>query len=154
MEADYFVTLVELERAGTPELRKILNIRPKTMAREATQVSQLAEDAERLAQQGRESYYTHWSYAAVHVLTGIPGLQSEARLAETLGVSPHRVGVVLGDLERLQLVERQTQNGKILLCSRPSKARDKWWRARPTNALYSFVSAIVRSYPTFTKLRP
>lgn len=86
LESDYFVALVQLERAGTPESRRKCQ---RELARLKTQAASLNErlskDAE-LTEADNAIFYSHWFYVAVKLVCSIPGYQTPESIAAGLGV--------------------------------------------------------------------
>lgn len=81
LERDYFVTLVQLDRAGTSELRDYLREKlAKLKAQSEALVNRVAHQA-RLTDEQRAVFYSDWLYSAVRLSTLIPGRESVEKLA-------------------------------------------------------------------------
>lgn len=106
-ERDYFLALVDHERAATPELRafnqsKILDLRKKNTSIESRTPRKVMEvGAEQVA------YFSSWTWSAIHFLTSVPELQTPRALAERLGLREEIVLDQLHALARRNLVEEK-----------------------------------------------
>lgn len=104
-ETDYFLELVQLDRAGSPKLRE----------RQKKKLEKLKEQMENLHQRFRSEslseeeeqkiYYSSWVYSAVHIACGIENLRSAKALAARFHLETKHVEAILADLARMKLVE-------------------------------------------------
>lgn len=101
-ERDYFLTLVEHERAATPELRaytlsKILELKKKHES-----IGNRTERKSEGFEAERVTYFSSWEWSAIHFMTSIPELQTAKKISEKLGLKESEV------LKKLKvLVERE-----------------------------------------------
>lgn len=105
LKTDFFLSLVNLGRAGTPALKKYcqsqINALRKKLSEVPTQFSaQLAETRE-------IAYYSSWHMAALHVLCSIGSLSKSELLARHLGLSEEFVQAQLSQLENIGIVKRE-----------------------------------------------
>jgi uncharacterized protein (TIGR02147 family) len=107
-ETQYFLKLVEYERAANPRYRARLMSELKALKREQEDLSSRFR-AEKVA--GSESemvYYSAWFWSAIHILTDIPGFRTPRAIAKRLGLDEALVRHALEQLARFHLVERKT----------------------------------------------
>jgi hypothetical protein len=103
----YFLDLVSVHRAGSPHFKRFLEKRLEEARHAARQVTTLLEDTTALASfKSQTRYYSHWSYAAVHVLLSIPGVSTPDALATRLHLPVERVVEIIAELESMGLVRR------------------------------------------------
>jgi uncharacterized protein (TIGR02147 family) len=96
-EAEYFLSLVECERAGTRKLRerhqrRLAELRAQALPSPAAGGNHPLNDLDRAI------YYSHWYYAALHVMTAIPRFQAPdgaRQMAQALRLPPALVASVL-----------------------------------------------------------
>ncbi len=69
LETDYFSLLVQLNRAGTIELKKHIQKKIETIKTDALQLSKRISHEKKLTEQQRSVFYSSWIYSAVHLLT-------------------------------------------------------------------------------------
>jgi uncharacterized protein (TIGR02147 family) len=105
-ESEYFMTLLELGRAGTPSYRSHLE-------RKITHLQRMNENIAKRLQRKKlptrsavngEIYYSTWLLSALHVAVGIPKLQTPRSLANHLQIPLELVENGLRKLEDLGLV--------------------------------------------------
>ena len=113
-EQEYFLILVQIERAQTNSLRAMLERRKCEIAeKQKTLVGKIeGEDwADKKLDAG--IYYSSWLVGAIHIAISIPGLNSFAALAERLDVSTTSVQAAIKKLIRLGLIEKADQGWKV-----------------------------------------
>jgi uncharacterized protein (TIGR02147 family) len=109
-EQDYFLNLLEQERAGTQELKRRIQ---KKMEHLQSQKENLTERLKRPALAVTEKqafYFSNWIWTAVHVLVSIPAYQNASALAERLGMTEKKV---LGFLQQLEGAGFVTRSGGV-----------------------------------------
>jgi uncharacterized protein (TIGR02147 family) len=67
LETEYFSLLVQIERAGTAELKKYLQKKLELVKSEALKLSQRIFHEKKLTPQQRSTFYSSWIYSAVHL---------------------------------------------------------------------------------------
>lgn len=104
-ETNYFLNLVHLARAGTPNLKTIIEAELKaTRAKYENLGAHLP--AEKVDLQTENIYYSAWYYCAVHILLTIPNIQTEAAISEKLNLPLIQVRKILNSLESLDLIKK------------------------------------------------
>jgi uncharacterized protein (TIGR02147 family) len=96
LESEYFVLLVQLERAGTDELRKLTQAqlaRLRDQGRGASTAK--GSSAESLTDRDRAIFYSSWYYSGVRLLTSIPEYDSLDAIASYLNLPQNLVRQVL-----------------------------------------------------------
>lgn len=97
-ETEYFIHLVELERAGTQKLKKIV-IQRLDLLREKSQILKHRIKHEvQLSEEAKSIFYSQWYYSAARLLTAIEGFQSAEPIAHFLNLPVRRVTEVLNFL--------------------------------------------------------
>ena len=104
-ESQYFLTLVNWERAGSPLLKKRLAAELKNIKAQHEDLgAQLP--AEKIDNLKENLYYSAWYFSAVHVLLTIPEFQTEVAIAGKLNLPMLQVRKILESLEQWQLVQK------------------------------------------------
>lgn len=121
-EAEYFVLLVQFERAGSSKLRERWTKRMKEIRDEQTQLSKRVSDANVLDEATQARYYSSWHYAAIHMAVTVPGLQTRRAIRGYLGLGTEQIDEALEFLEKTGLVvksagEFATGNARLFLKS-------------------------------------
>ena len=87
-ECEYFLALVQLDRAQSPRLKSILEKTLKDIRDKNWQVSNKVRiDKVELTPLQQEQYYSNWVFTAVRLATAIPKLNSSRKIAEFLGLN-------------------------------------------------------------------
>lgn len=98
-ERDYFLGLLEIEKAGSMDYREHLKKKLSEAKKNHENISQLV-NRKMAAETGRDLiYYSAWYWTAIHVMVSIPEFQSESKIAEKLNLSIVQVRAVLQELE-------------------------------------------------------
>lgn len=109
-EEDYFLLLVQLGRAGSPQLRKYFDGKLEAIREANRDLKTRLNYQKTLADEDRATYYSSWYYTAIHFLASIEGMGNPKLISEYLGLSSLRTLEVLQFLTARGLVE-QDENG-------------------------------------------
>ncbi len=104
-ETEYFIELVNLARANSHELKKILSDKISQRAEKKSDLSERIPGMERIKEFIENFYFTSWHWSAIHMATSIPEFQSAEAIADRLSLSQGRVMEVLQKLESCGFVQ-------------------------------------------------
>ncbi len=104
-ESYFFLLLVQLARAGTPSLRSQYQRRISQLLDERLDLQKRVGVKQTLSKADEAIYYSLWVYSAVHVMSGIPRLQSKQMMARELGLPLARISEILEFLISVNLVK-------------------------------------------------
>jgi uncharacterized protein (TIGR02147 family) len=107
LEHRYFLALVEHGRAGTPQLRHSLEELLQEYRDRFFSLKERVGIKESLTREDQLTYYSSWLFAAVHVMTSIPALQTRNALARALAVPLKKINEVVDFLLLAKLVEER-----------------------------------------------
>lgn len=71
LEMDFFSLLVQIERAGTSELKEHLKKKLNAIKSESLKLSKRIIYEKKLSDQERAVFYSSWAYSAVHIFTSL-----------------------------------------------------------------------------------
>lgn len=71
LEMDYFSLLIQMERAGTQELRQHLKKKIESARQESLKLSKRVKFEKKLSEQDRAIFYSSWIYSAIHIYTSL-----------------------------------------------------------------------------------
>jgi uncharacterized protein (TIGR02147 family) len=94
-ESRYFILLVSLGRAGSKELEEHFKAQIEEIQRKRTQIKERITTDRTLSAEAQMRYYSAWYYAAIHIATSIPALQTRDRIAAALSLAPGLVSECL-----------------------------------------------------------
>lgn len=113
-EEEYFMLLVQLNRAGSTALKEHYQRQINDTLEKREKISERLQASETIAEQDQLIYYSHWRYAAIHILVSIPKYQHSTKLiAETLGLTMEETRKSLDFLLKTGLVIQK--DGKYLI---------------------------------------
>jgi uncharacterized protein (TIGR02147 family) len=105
-ETEYFLALVDLERAATPSLKRRIETKLASMRAAANQLSLSIKTESSVSEAHRVQYYSSWIYAAIHVATMVQKKSLE-EIARMLRIDGDIALRVLTDLQEMGLVLSQ-----------------------------------------------
>jgi uncharacterized protein (TIGR02147 family) len=83
-EAEFFLLLVSLDRAGSASLRRRYESRVRETLHARTVLENRLKDKKVLPAESQATYYSAWYYSAVHLLISIPEFQTKEKIAARL----------------------------------------------------------------------
>jgi uncharacterized protein (TIGR02147 family) len=105
-ESEYFLTLVDLARAGTSLLKQRLNRKLAELRKEHEDLTiRMASKTVVTAETGELVYYSSWIYSALHILASISLYQRPSAMAERLNIPEFQIRSCLAVLKQMKLVE-------------------------------------------------
>lgn len=106
-EIQYFLLMVDYERAASSRLRKRIEQQMKKLRGEHLDLSKRV-DAKIVEHSDREVlYYANWLWSAIHIATSIPSLQTVAQLSQRLQIPGPLITEVLMQLQAQGYVRNQ-----------------------------------------------
>lgn len=115
LETDYFLVLVELNRAGSASLKNNILKRKQKLRRQAAEIYSSFENTHELSEADRAIYYSHWYYTAIHLLTDIPEYQNIDAISQHLNLPLETVRKALDFLVAVNIVCSKDSH-KVLSC--------------------------------------
>lgn len=94
-EAEFFLLILELQKAGTPELRKFLSKRIQALRSDYQEVKKRLRITTEISSSDQARYYSSWHYQAIHSLLTIPEFRTAKNIAERLQLPIERVNDIL-----------------------------------------------------------
>jgi uncharacterized protein (TIGR02147 family) len=141
-ESDYFLLLVQLNRAGSVPLKQRIQKQMDLVLSRRADLQTRVQIKKRLSIDEQSRYYSSWQFAAVHILTTIPRFRTPDSISQALGLSTRRTKIVIEELTKIGLLEKKGQEfhpGETLLyLSNEAALISKHhcnWRVRALEAL-------------------
>lgn len=113
-EQRFFMSLLQLSRAGSDELRKFYLTEIKQMVDANSRVSKRIPDAGVIGHQLKDRYYSTWKYSWVHVLAAIPHANVLENICKISGLPKEDVHEILLFLERGKLIKKKNNGYEVL----------------------------------------
>ena len=108
-ERDYFLTLIDFERAATHEYKTFLEIKLSDLRKKNESIPERTDRKKFSIEAHAASYFSSWIWTAIHFLTSIPGYQNSDEIADRLGLKKETVLNYLEELAKQDFVERTSQ---------------------------------------------
>ncbi len=104
-ETDFFVNLVEYNRAGSQALKIMIAKRLEKFSAEKKQIKAHLPNRLDLSETDKAVFYSEWFYSAVRLLTSIPNFNNAESIARHLNLPEHVVRSALDFLVQHQLCQ-------------------------------------------------
>ena len=114
LETEFFLALVNRERAGTQQLKRALEAQITKLRAQAKQMVHRLPRDKVIDEKERATFYSTWHYSAVRLLTSIPRYQTLEAIAEYFKLPSARVAQILEFLLASGLCV-ETSEGKVQL---------------------------------------
>lgn len=141
-ETDYFMTLVQENRASTVELRKYFERQLREIRERNDRLDKKLNFKDVLPNEAKLIYYSSWLYSAIHMALTIPSLRTVPALSEKFSISAKQTLEILEFLCKYGLAFKENNSYKNkssllhLEKESPLVARHHSnWRLRALNAL-------------------
>jgi uncharacterized protein (TIGR02147 family) len=109
-ETDWFMELVALARAGSPQMRRLCTRRLDTIKMRRANLSERLKPSRLHSAQSQAEYYSSWYWSAIHMMTCIPAYTTPTKISERLQLRLSLVEETLAALEKMGLVK--SKNGR------------------------------------------
>ncbi len=108
-ETEYFLLLVNQERAATKKLRQHLEKKSKKLREEYLDLSNRIQSTIVQSDQREIVYYSAWFWSAIYVIVSIPQFRTVSAIAQRLSLPVFLVQQVLSQYESLGLFRKNGQ---------------------------------------------
>lgn len=112
-ELEYYVSLLERDRAGERALRDLCDSRLKKLKIQAQLIINRVADTNEIPEEYRQQYYSSWEYAAVRVAISIPSCQTREGLVRKLNITATRLDEILSFLLKIRIITEEDQKLKL-----------------------------------------
>lgn len=111
--AEYFLLLVQIDRAGTQELKSYFQNKLNNILAKRSEISSRIAKNRTLSESDKVHYYSYWYVGAIHVALSIPELQTPSALARHFHLEDGVVHEVLDFLVNTGLAKFEHQKFSI-----------------------------------------
>ncbi|MEY4630353.1 MAG: hypothetical protein RIQ81_473 [Pseudomonadota bacterium] len=106
-ETDFFLALVQIDRAGTPKLREHLQQKIDQLRTRRRKLSNRFRDAGEITPGQETEYYSTWYLPIIHTMVSVPRFRKPAAIAAALSMPQSAVESALANLEKAGLVQQK-----------------------------------------------
>lgn len=114
LETEFFISLVQRDRAGTVRLRKRLTEKLEDLKLQSLNVKDRLKIKTEMSEAEKAVFYSDYIYTAVLMLTSVKGTQDAQSISKHLNVPPQRTHKVLDFLVNHELCEHHDGQYKML----------------------------------------
>jgi len=107
LETDYFLTLVQIERAGTRDLKKYFLNKKDDFKKESLKISKRIQAQKSLSEQERSVFYSTWLFSAIHLFCSTQEGRSLQEIIERFQISAQQALEILRFLTESGLCDLQ-----------------------------------------------
>ncbi|MBC7457066.1 MAG: DUF4423 domain-containing protein [Bdellovibrionaceae bacterium] len=108
LESEYFLLLVQLDRAGNQSLVKKLKARIKKIQAETRDLSKILKNESKINLEEQAQFYSDINYSAIRVLSSIEKYDSLEKIADKLSLKRSQVKEMADFLVQIKLCEYQS----------------------------------------------
>ena len=112
-EAQYMITLVEIERAGHSRLKQRISQRAKKEKEEGLRLKSKVKRDKRLNEEESSLYYSSWIFTGVRNLIAIPEINHPKQISERLNISIPMVNQALQVMLSMGLIVKTKEGLEI-----------------------------------------
>lgn len=94
-ESDYFLLLVNYERANHHKFKTALKKQIEQRQKESLEIKNKIKHDTIIDEKAKSLFYSQWYYSATRVLTSIESFKTKEAIAKRLNLSPQKVGEVV-----------------------------------------------------------
>jgi hypothetical protein len=109
----FFMLLVNQERAGHHRLKEYFADQIQEILQKREVISERIQVKQGLSEEARQTYYSTWYYAAIHILLSVPSMQTLPALVNHLRLPPKLVQEALDFLASVGLAQMKGERYKI-----------------------------------------
>lgn len=95
LETDFFILLLQLERASSPESRAYYQAKVNALRTEAVRNAEKISAGKKLSEADMAIFYSDWLYSGIRLLCATTRFSSPEEIAEALHISPALAGRIL-----------------------------------------------------------
>jgi uncharacterized protein (TIGR02147 family) len=133
LETEFFVLLVQLERAGNQTSKAIYKRQLQRIRDQSQSISKRVAVEAKLSEEERAVFYSDWAYSAVRQAVAIPGIDSVDSIAKYLKLSREKVQRYTEFLIRTGLCKISQNKLTVGTQSTHVEASSPWVRVHHTN---------------------
>jgi uncharacterized protein (TIGR02147 family) len=147
LETEYFVLLVQLDRAGNSAAKDLFKKQIKRVKDQSQNISKRIKSEKKLTDEQRAVFYSDWAYSAIRQAVVLPGISDLNSISAFLGLPRKRVQKILDFL--LQTGLCKTSGGKLNVgpSSTHVEAGSPWVRVHHMNWRQKAIQSLDKENP-------
>lgn len=144
LESEYFVLLVNLDRAGNPAAKRFYKNKIQKLKEQSQNISERVTADLSLSEEQRAVFYSHWGYSAIRQSVALPGINTVEDISHFLELPIERVNSCMSFLLQTGLCKLVGKKIGVGPSSTHIEASSPWvnvhhmnWRNRAIHSLNS-----------------
>jgi uncharacterized protein (TIGR02147 family) len=129
----YFLTLLHLARAGSPNLRATLHQQLEAQRKRHLELANRFKQAKLMPEEASERYYSAWYYPCIHLILLAPAYRTPAAIAKRLALAVPIVSEALSALALMNLVEESQGKWRCKQADVHLRNRSRWAKVHHCN---------------------
>jgi uncharacterized protein (TIGR02147 family) len=147
METEYFLLLVQMDRAGNESLRKNLKRQIERLREKSSELINRLKSDRVLTEERRAIFYSDWTYSAIRQLTAIPGFQSLDAISQYLRLPNRKTKDAIEFLLEVGLCVEERGKIKIGPSSTHLESTSPWVRSHHINWRQKAIESMTNDEP-------
>lgn len=145
LDLNYFLLLVQLDKAGTKNLKNHLVAQLAELKKTSEQIVNRVQRETKLSEEMRATFYSDWVYSAVRLSTLIPGNTDIESISKRLSLSNEKTKYVIDFLLRAGLLRQEKGALSIGPLSTHLEATSPWIKAHHSNWRQQALNSVSQS---------
>lgn len=141
-ERDFFLLLVQQDRAGTQDLRSYYRDQLEKQREQFQNLSSRVKSDTLSEEISKSIFFSSWEYAAVQLLLTIPTYRQIPAIQERLKLSSRKVRKILRELVDMRLAKKEEEEYFPLLENLHLDRKSRWIRQHHTNWRFYSLAAL------------
>ncbi len=133
LETEYFILLIQLDRAGTKPYRQFVEKQIERIRFKSQDLANRVLHDTQISEEKRATYYSDWIYSAIRLSTLLPGLKTIEALAEHYHLPLVKVKTVVDFLLTAELLKLEKGELSIGVRSTHLNAQSPWIKSHHAN---------------------
>jgi uncharacterized protein (TIGR02147 family) len=105
-ESKFFMILVEMGRANSPELKQYYKDQLAELQTNRYDLKKRLKNTDQISHEDMDKYYSSWLYTAIHIALALPGLQEPSQIAKRFNLPESMVCDIIEFLQSAGLIEK------------------------------------------------
>jgi uncharacterized protein (TIGR02147 family) len=133
LESEYFLLLIQLDRAGTKEYRLFVEKQIEKLRAKSQELVNRVKHNTKISEEKRATYYSDWIYSATRLSTLLPGLKNAEALAQHYNLPTAKIKKVVEFLLEAELLKLEKGELSLGVLSTHLDAQSPWIKSHHSN---------------------
>lgn len=112
-ESRFFILLLQIERAGTKELKDFFHLDIQDILAKRSDLKNRINIKNSLKKVDQQIYYSNWLYTCIHMMVAVPEFQTQQAISKQLNIPKEKIQEVLTFLEETGIIVKNGQRFEV-----------------------------------------